>query len=130
MAENSILDGTLKDGTSKYGTREIHLLHGTFRLEEKGADSWFCWAYHNMAEFIATMPMKETSLKAIEDLVPELSDFTVDGKQCRRAHAARTDPSAPCHDVAQQLSDIEKLPVKFMHPASLATVYELYKKSC
>ena len=91
------------------------------------ADSWFCWAYHNMVEFIATMPMKETSLKAIEDLVPELSDFTVDGKQCRRAHAARTDPSAPCHDVAQQLSDIEKLPVKFMHPASLATVYELYK---
>ena len=44
------------------------------------ADSWFCWAYHNIAEFIATMPMKETSLKAIEDLVPELSDFTVDGK--------------------------------------------------
>ena len=72
--------------------------------------------------------MKETSLKAIEDLVPELSDFTADGKQRRRAHAARTDPSAPCHDVAQQLSDIEKLPVKFMHPASLATVYELYKK--
>ena len=65
------------------------------------ADSWFCWAYHNIAEFIATTRMKETSLKAIEDLVPELSDFTVDGKQCRRAHAARTDPSAPCHDVAQ-----------------------------
>ena len=94
------------------------------------ADSWFCWAYRNIAEFIATMPMKETSLKAIEDLVPELSDFTVDGNQCRRAHAARTDPSAPCHDVAQQLSDIKKLLVKFMHPASLATVYELYKKSC
>ena len=93
------------------------------------ADSWFCWAYHNIAEFIATMPMKETSLKAIEDLVPELSDFTADGKQRRRAHAARTDPSAPCHDVAQQLSDIEKLPVKFMHPASLATLYELYKKA-
>ena len=91
------------------------------------ADSWFCWTYHNIAEFIATTRMKETSLKAIEDLVPELSDFTADGKQRREAHAARTDPSAPCHDVAQQLSDIEKLPVKFMHPASLATLYELYK---
>ena len=91
------------------------------------ADSWFCWAYHNIAEFIATMRMKETSLKAIEDLVPELSDFTADGKQRREAHAARTDPSAPCHDVAQQLSDIEKLPVKFLHPASMATLFELYK---
>ena len=94
------------------------------------ADSWFCWAYHNIAEFIATMPMKETSLKAIEDLVPELSDFTVDGKQRRKAHAVRTDPSAPCLDVAQQLSDMEKLPVKYMHLASMTTLYELYKKSC
>ena len=73
------------------------------------ADSWFCWAYHNIAEFVATSPMMETSFKAIEDLVPELSDFTVDGKQCRKAHAVRTDPSAPCLDVAKQLSDMEKL---------------------
>ena len=95
-----------------------------------GADSWFCWAYNNIAEYIATMPMMETSFKAIADLVPELSDFTVDGKQCRKAHVVRADPSAPCLDVAQQLSDMEKLPVKYMHPASMATLYELYKKSC
>ena len=112
------------DGRSAHPSREDDKSPEWF-----DADSWFCWAYHNIAEFIATMPMMETSFKAIEDLVPELSDFTADGKQRREAHAARTDPSAPCHDVAQQLSDIEKLPVKFMHPASLATVYELYKKA-
>ena len=47
------------------------------------ADSWFCWAYHNIAEFIATTRVKDTSRKAIEDLVPELSDFTLDGRQRR-----------------------------------------------
>ena len=63
------------DGRSAHPSREDDKSPEWF-----DADSWFCWAYHNIAEFIATMPMKETSLKAIEDLVPELSDFTVDGK--------------------------------------------------
>ena len=112
------------DGRSAHPSREDDKSPEWF-----DADSWFCWAYHNLAEFIATMPVMETSFKAIEDLVPELSDFTVNGKQCRKAHAVRTDPSAPCLDVAQQLSDMEKLPVKYMHPASMATLYELYKKA-
>ena len=56
------------DGRSAHPSREDDKSPEWF-----DADSWFCWAYHNIAEFIATMRMQETSLKAIEDLIPELS---------------------------------------------------------